>query len=360
MSLLALTLHLFIGNKSYQPLRLRLHPLMIVFVCSFIFSHGALAQNASLFFDGIDDVASADINLPGDYTFEFLIQFQDLQQGEETIFSMGGAQRTPWLGTDSAIGNRLSFWDGEELFVTDASFEIGTWYHIALVKQNNRILLFIDGIQEVDVSVNTTAPSGTLFWGSQGNSNAGSFIIDELRISNVARYVDNAYLLSDCNFNFDLSTYALYHFSEASTFQFATDFSGNGREMTLGASSAIEDSDPEWIELCDRCINLGGALSGIMCETPEVELFVPNAFTPNEDGINDVYFISGVGIQSMELLVFTRWGNLVGFFTNPNSGWNGKFVNGKKAPEGTYTFKLTVQFENGTETSRSGTLMLAR
>jgi gliding motility-associated-like protein len=61
---------------------------------------------------------------------------------------------------------------------------------------------------------------------------------------------------------------------------------------------------------------------------PDFAFFIPNAFTPNGDGINDGFFGAGYGIIKYDIWVFDRWGNLI-FTTNDiNQAWDGS-VQGK-------------------------------
>lgn len=60
-------------------------------------------------------------------------------------------------------------------------------------------------------------------------------------------------------------------------------------------------------------------------------LFIPNAFTPNEDNLNEVFLAIGTGIQSFDMNVFDRWGNLIFTSDNVNKGWNGKIEGGHYA-----------------------------
>jgi gliding motility-associated-like protein len=71
-------------------------------------------------------------------------------------------------------------------------------------------------------------------------------------------------------------------------------------------------------------------------------LNVPNIFTPNSDGLNDVFRPEGKGIAEYSLQVFNRWGNLIFETTQYNNGWNGKIDN-EPAPAGTYFFLLKAQ-----------------
>jgi gliding motility-associated-like protein len=71
-------------------------------------------------------------------------------------------------------------------------------------------------------------------------------------------------------------------------------------------------------------------------------LNVPNVFTPNNDGLNDVFRPDGKGVANYSLQVFNRWGKLIFETTQYNNGWNGKIDN-EPAPAGTYFFLLQAQ-----------------
>lgn len=78
---------------------------------------------------------------------------------------------------------------------------------------------------------------------------------------------------------------------------------------------------------------------------PQYEL--PNAFTPNGDGANDLYtpFPGWRFVERVEMQIFNRWGNLVFETSDPNINWSGANENGKELAEGTYFFVCKV-FEN--------------
>jgi gliding motility-associated-like protein len=73
-------------------------------------------------------------------------------------------------------------------------------------------------------------------------------------------------------------------------------------------------------------------------------VYVPNAFTPNDDGLNDVFQPKGFGIVKYELQIFDRWGEKVFQTKNFEEGWNGKFQNrgGNVVEEGSYTWLINV------------------
>jgi gliding motility-associated-like protein len=80
---------------------------------------------------------------------------------------------------------------------------------------------------------------------------------------------------------------------------------------------------------------------GISC----VDIYtLPNVFTPNGDGINDLYYIKNAcPAGDYLLIIFNRWGNEIYRSTDTNQGWNGRNKSGTEVSEGTYYFILTVK-----------------
>ena len=88
-------------------------------------------------------------------------------------------------------------------------------------------------------------------------------------------------------------------------------------------------------------------------------LIVPSAFTPNGDGINDLFKVYGKWMQSISLKIFNRWGNVVFETTDWNEGWDGNFK-GRKETEGVYVFFVDALFLDGNHVKRQGNLTLLR
>jgi gliding motility-associated-like protein len=87
------------------------------------------------------------------------------------------------------------------------------------------------------------------------------------------------------------------------------------------------------------------------------DVLVPNAFTPNGDGMNDVFFVSGSETEFYRLMVFNRWGSLVFESTLREDGWNGQ-SHGKNAPEGIYIYKLFYKTFHSAERERTGSILV--
>mgnify|MGYP002621741027 CR=1 FL=1 len=73
-----------------------------------------------------------------------------------------------------------------------------------------------------------------------------------------------------------------------------------------------------------------------------VSFIVPNAFTPNDDGLNDVFVpvYEGVELTQYLMLVYDRQGRIVFKSTNLASGWDGRDLNGQLCPQGVYTYYI--------------------
>jgi len=97
----------------------------------------------------------------------------------------------------------------------------------------------------------------------------------------------------------------------------------------------------------------------IIAETPTT-LVIPNIFTPNGDGTNDVFYIINTGMASLNCDIFNRWGQLLHTITAPNQGWDGIVPNGDKAPDGTYMYILQAQGLDGKTYKQEGTVTLIR
>jgi gliding motility-associated-like protein len=87
-------------------------------------------------------------------------------------------------------------------------------------------------------------------------------------------------------------------------------------------------------------------------------VFVPNAFSPNGDGINDEFKIGNYGYLKLEeFRIFNRWGNEVFYTTDPGKGWTGNY-NGKQADIGTYHYYIRIFNPKGEVQTLKGTLTL--
>ena len=91
-------------------------------------------------------------------------------------------------------------------------------------------------------------------------------------------------------------------------------------------------------------------------------VYVPSAFTPNNDGVNDLFGpkLTGIILDDFQFTVFNRWGQLIFESTNPNELWDGTYKNVKAKPD-TYMWQLNYRSNNALRKGReSGKVTLIR
>jgi gliding motility-associated-like protein len=94
-------------------------------------------------------------------------------------------------------------------------------------------------------------------------------------------------------------------------------------------------------------------------------IFIPNTFSPNNDGMNDIFYPRGKGVFTIKSFrVFNRWGQEVyealNFNANdPSKGWNG-YYNGRPAPADVYVYIIEVVCDNGVMLPSKGNVSLLR
>lgn len=94
-----------------------------------------------------------------------------------------------------------------------------------------------------------------------------------------------------------------------------------------------------------------------VCDEPDI--FVPNTFTPNGDGMNDVLLVRGRLIDQMIFKVFDRWGELVFESRDPLLGWDGTF-NGRAVDPAVFVYHLEVRCADGQRYFTKGNVTLMR
>ncbi len=99
----------------------------------------------------------------------------------------------------------------------------------------------------------------------------------------------------------------------------------------------------------------------VLCDDKSV-VFIPNTFSPNADGMNDVFYIRGKATQVQSLQVFNRWGEMVfdrkGIVANnPSDGWNGTYK-GNKCAEGVFIYIANIVCSNGQTVKYTGNVTL--
>lgn len=91
--------------------------------------------------------------------------------------------------------------------------------------------------------------------------------------------------------------------------------------------------------------------------TKEWEVYIPNAFTPNEDGNNEIFLPIGFGITDIKIMIFDRWGKQIFKSTESQKGWDGK-LGGKICEQGIYVYLAEITTMAGTIENKVGHVSL--
>ncbi|MGZ4038695.1 MAG: T9SS type B sorting domain-containing protein, partial [Bacteroidia bacterium] len=110
------------------------------------------------------------------------------------------------------------------------------------------------------------------------------------------------------------------------------------------------------------------ASSGLCSDTVSIDIVVndgltleiPNVFTPNDDGVNDVFTITSTGVKEISLQIFNRWGQRMYEFTGAKAAWDGLNSNGQKVSDGTYFYFVKATGFDDKEVNKNGSLSLFR
>jgi gliding motility-associated-like protein len=88
-------------------------------------------------------------------------------------------------------------------------------------------------------------------------------------------------------------------------------------------------------------------------------MYVPNAFSPNNDGVNDILYVKGRCLQTLTFMVFNRWGEKVFETTDREIGWDGTYK-GQLMNTDVFVYRLEGKTFDGKGYSSKGNITLVR
>ncbi|MEY4603580.1 MAG: hypothetical protein RIT43_872 [Bacteroidota bacterium] len=94
--------------------------------------------------------------------------------------------------------------------------------------------------------------------------------------------------------------------------------------------------------------------------SPSYSFVLPNIFTPNSDGSNDVFTLSAVGLNDFNLVILNSRNQVVFTSSDPSIVWDGLLLSGEPAPDGTYIYYFTARSATGEVVTRSSELKMVR
>jgi gliding motility-associated-like protein len=99
--------------------------------------------------------------------------------------------------------------------------------------------------------------------------------------------------------------------------------------------------------------------SNVLCLPYTPQIWIPTAFSPNADGLNDVFSFKAIGMSETRLTIFDRWGEVVYQSSAPKPGWDGR-LNGLPAPAGAYLWIIKYTSNKNEPKLAKGSLQLLR
>jgi gliding motility-associated-like protein len=107
-------------------------------------------------------------------------------------------------------------------------------------------------------------------------------------------------------------------------------------------------------------------LTNTVCANPPLGLcnllgkvYLPDAFSPNDDGLNDVFVVQGDIPTDFTMTVFDKWGSTVFYATSSKTTWNGT-LDGQLLPSGSYLYQIKTKDKAGLVFEKRGAVLLLR
>jgi|GEM_PF-740515 len=134
-----------------------------------------------------------------------------------------------------------------------------------------------------------------------------------------------------------------------------------------GDTSALFEPNHVYTDIGNYTVTLtvtDGICTAITTITIDVfgvsEILIPNVFTPNGDGQNDVFTVKGVNLESVEGTIYNRWGQMMFKWDGIKGYWDGRTLAGAEAPDGTYFYIISAKGVDGEEYFKKGGFSLIR
>ncbi len=160
------------------------------------------------------------------------------------------------------------------------------------------------------------------------------------------------------------NTYVTFTNNSIAGTNYKWDF-GDGESLTTTTQNTVVRHLYNATQAYKACLiaNNDYGCSDTTCQTVQARVIpaldVPNAFTPNNDGVNDIIYVNGFGIKQMIWRIYNRWGVLMFTSMSKEQGWDGKFK-GVLQPQDVYSYGLEVEYTNGDKYSTTGDITLLR
>jgi len=152
------------------------------------------------------------------------------------------------------------------------------------------------------------------------------------------------------------------NFTNAST-------NANSFTWSFGNGNTSTNQDPSTVYNTEGTYTIVLVASSGLCNDTAIKTIfvdesfvieIPNVFTPNEDGVNDLFHIKLKGVKSAEGYIYNRWGQLLYSWDALKNSWDGIASNGEKSPDATYYYIIKVIDKKDKEHLAPGYVLLIR
>lgn len=135
-----------------------------------------------------------------------------------------------------------------------------------------------------------------------------------------------------------------------------------GDTLILGNDGKYIVNDTGWVNIVQWVYNEFGCPDSATSEIyikPVTTIYAPNSFTPDNDGLNDIWLPQLRDVQKYDLKIFNRWGQIIFQTNDQNSGWDGRFKD-QESPSDIYVYKIRYQAVNKINRDVFGHITLIR
>lgn len=241
--------------------------------------------------------------------------------GQNLVFCSASSESLTAVSNESTA---LFQWNTGENTAT-INPTVSDTYYITAISENNCF-----AFDSVKVQIN---PSPTALFSASS-------------LTNLIPFTDNFQNLSSPNFNYSWLVDDNLIFSTSILDSFSYEFTQAGNyTITLIVSDSNNCSDTMKLTV----LAIGDEF-----------LEIPNIFSPDSDGVNDVYRFNMGNIKTISLLIFNRWGQEMRELNDPKESWDGRDQKGNDASEGVYFYKFNAISGSGKEYKGEGFIQLVR
>ena len=136
------------------------------------------------------------------------------------------------------------------------------------------------------------------------------------------------------------------------------DFGDGMTSMLQNPDHNYADPGSYWVTLI--ALNNGCADTAMAGLEVKIIIDIPNVFTPNNDGVNDVIWLQGTDLNNISMTIYNRWGHSVYASEGRQFSWSGKTSAGADCEAGTYYYVIQMEYKDGNVSEQTGFFTLIR